>query len=99
VAVGAIRVFGKSCDSQLTVNRVSLVGLSGVLSLIVWLVVLRYGNVFYSLQVTPFIVIGLVALIWTTWIRLRGKRRSLLLGVMGGYLVVNFMVGLVPWGQ
>ncbi|AFZ20765.1 hypothetical protein [Allocoleopsis franciscana] len=83
---------------SLPLTGVSLVGLSGVLSLSVWLVVLRYGNVFYSLQVTPFIVIGLVALIWTTWIRLRGKRRSLLLGVMGGYLVVNFMVGLAPIG-
>lgn len=83
---------------SLPLPAVSLIGLSGVLSLIVWLIVLRYGNVFYSLQVTPFIVIGLVALIWTTWSRLRGKRRSLLLGVMGGYLVVNFIVGLAPLG-
>lgn len=83
---------------SLPLSAVSVIGLSGALSLIVWLVVLRYGNVFYSLQVTPFIVIGLVALIWTTWIRLRGKKRSLLLGVMGGYLVVNFIVGLAPLG-
>ncbi|HEY9833229.1 MAG TPA: hypothetical protein V6D26_21935 [Stenomitos sp.] len=83
---------------SLPLSALSLMGLSGVLSLIVWLVVLRYGNVFYSLQVTPFMVIGLVALIWTTWIRLKGKRRSLLLGMIGGYLVINFMVGLAPIG-
>jgi hypothetical protein len=83
---------------SLPLPAVSLIGLSGVLSLSVWLVILRYGNVFYSLQVTPLIVIGLVALIWTTWSRLRGKMQWLMLGVMGGYLVLNFMVGLAPIG-
>lgn len=82
----------------LPLPAVNFVGLSGVLSLVVWLVVLRYGNIFYSLQVTPFVVIGVVALIWTTWIRLRGKARSLMLGVVGCYLVVNFIVGLAPLG-
>ncbi|HEY9608057.1 hypothetical protein [Allocoleopsis sp.] len=82
----------------LPLPAVSFVGLSGILSLVVWLVVLRYGNIFYSVQVTPLVVIGLVALIWTTWSRLRGKVRVLMLGVVGGYLVVNFIVGLAPLG-
>jgi hypothetical protein len=82
----------------LPLPAVSFIGFSGVLSLFVWLVLLRYGNVFYSLQVTPLVIIGVVALIWTTWIRLRGKVRSLMLGVVGCYLVANFIVGLTPIG-
>ena len=78
---------------------IAFLGLSGVLSLIIWLVILRYGNVFYSLQVTPLVIIGLVAFIWTTWIRLTGKVRTVMLGVAGCYLVVNFVVGLTPIGQ
>jgi hypothetical protein len=78
---------------------VSFVGLTGVISLIVWVVVLRYGNVFYSLQVTPLVVIGLVVFFWTTWIRLTGKVRTLMLAVVGCYLVSNLVIGLTPIGQ
>lgn len=82
----------------LPLPAVSFMGVSGVLSLLIWLVVLRYGNVFYSLQVTPFVVIGLVALLWTTWIRLKGKVRAWMLGIVGCYLVANLFVGLTPVG-
>ena len=78
---------------------VRFIGLSGILSLLIWLVLLRYGNVFYSLQVTPFVILGLVALIWTSWIRLKGNVRTLMLGVVGCYLVGNLMVGLAPIGS
>jgi hypothetical protein len=82
----------------LPLPAVSFIGISGVLSLLIWLVLLRYGNVFYSLQVTPLVVIGLVALLWTTWIRLRGKVRVWMLGIVGCYLVANLVVGLTPVG-
>jgi len=75
------------------------IGLSGILSLIIWLGVLRYGNIFYALHITPLVVIGLVAFIWTTWIRLKGKVRYLMLGVVGIYLVSNFILGLTPLGK
>jgi hypothetical protein len=32
---------------------ITFAGISGAISLIIWIVVLRYGNVFYSLQTTP----------------------------------------------
>ncbi|HEY9667192.1 MAG TPA: hypothetical protein V6C91_10330 [Coleofasciculaceae cyanobacterium] len=82
----------------LALPTLSVMGFSGVLSLIVWLVILRYGNVFYSLHVTPLVVIGLVAFIWTTWVSLRGKKRAFMLGVVGCYLVVNLGIGLAPIG-
>jgi hypothetical protein len=78
---------------------VSLIGLLGIFSLIAWLVVLRYANVFYALHVTPLVVIGLVAFIWTTWIRLTGKVRTLMLAVVGCYLVSNLVLGLTPMGR
>ena len=82
----------------LPLPAVSFMGISGVLSLLIWLVLLRYGNVFYSLQVTPLVVIGLVALLWTTWLRLKGKVRAGMLGIVGCYLIANLVVGLTPVG-
>ncbi len=83
----------------LPLPAVRFLALSGILSLGIWLVLLRYGNVFYSLQVTPLVIIGLVALIWTSWIRLKGNVRTLMLGVVGCYLVGNLIVGLAPIGS
>jgi hypothetical protein len=83
----------------LPLPALSFMGFSGILSLSVWLIVLRYGNVFYALQVTPFILIGLVALIWTSWIRLKGKSRRWMLGIVGCYLVGNLIAGLAPIGS
>lgn len=77
----------------------SLIGLLGIFSLIAWLVVLRYANVFYALHITPLVVIGLVAFIWTTWIRLTGNVRTLMLVVVGCYLVSNLVLGLTPMGR
>ncbi|HBB34048.1 MAG TPA: hypothetical protein DDZ80_29605 [Cyanobacteria bacterium UBA8803] len=78
--------------------RASLIGLWGIFSMILWLVVLRYANVFYSLHVTPLIAIGLVASIWTIWSRLTGKVRTVMLSVVGCYLVSNLVMGLTPLG-
>ncbi len=76
-----------------------LTAISGVISLIIWTVVLRYGNVFYSLQTTPFVIIGIAAFFWTTWSRQTGKRRQIMLGVAGCYLALNFIIGLTPIGK
>jgi len=74
-------------------------GISGVISLIIWIVVLRYGNVFYSLQTTPFVIIGIAAFFWTTGSRQTGKRRQIMLGVASCYLALNFIIGLTPIGK
>lgn len=74
-------------------------GISGVISLIIWTVVLRYGNVFYSLQTTPFVIIGIAAFFWTTWLRQTGKRRQIMLGMASCYLVLNLIIGLTPIGN
>lgn len=78
---------------------VSFLGFWGILSLLIWLVFLRYGNVFYSLHLTLFVIVGLIGFIWTTWMRLRGKVRALMLGVVGCYLASNLVIGLTPIGH
>jgi len=78
---------------------ISFMALSGVFSLIAWLVVLRYANVFYSVHITPLVIVGLFALIWTTWISVKGKLRTLILGVVGCYLVSNLVISLAPVGN
>ncbi len=78
---------------------VSFIALSGIFSLIAWLVVLRYANVFYSVHITPLVIIGLFALIWTTWISVKRKVRTIILSVIGCYLVSNLVIGLAPVGN
>ncbi len=70
--------------------------LFGILSLVEWLLVLRYGYLHYTIHVTPIALLGLSAFFWTTWLTLRGKIRYLILGAAGLYLVVNAAVGLIP---
>ncbi len=84
---------------SVTLPALSFIGLMGVFSLIAWVVVLRYANVFYSLHITPLVVIGLVAFLWTAWIRLTGKVRTLILAIVGCYLVSNLVIGLTPIGS
>ncbi|MEG4440909.1 hypothetical protein QUB47_02305 [Microcoleus sp. AT9_B5] len=72
------------------------VSLFGVLSLIEWLLVLRYGYLHYTIHLTPIALLGLSTFFWTTWLTLKGKVRYLMLGAAGLYLVVNVAVGLIP---
>ena len=70
--------------------------LFGVLSLVEWLLVLRYGYLHYTIHVTPIALLGLSTFFWTTWLTLRGKLRYLMLGAASLYLMVNVAVGLIP---
>ncbi|WP_333034858.1 MULTISPECIES: hypothetical protein [unclassified Microcoleus] len=72
------------------------VSLFGVLSLIEWLLVLRYGYLHYTIHITPIALLGISTFFWTTWLTLKGKVRYLMLGVAGLYLVLNAAVGLIP---
>ena len=72
------------------------VSIFGILSLIEWLLVLRYGYLHYTIHVTPIALLGLSAFFWTTWLTLQGKVRYLILGVASLYLSVNAVLGLIP---
>ncbi|WP_341737538.1 hypothetical protein [Microcoleus sp. CAWBG640] len=77
-------------------EAVVFVGIFGVLSLIEWLLVLRYGYLHYTIHVTPIALLGLSAFFWTTWLTLQGKVRYLMLGMAGLYLSINAFLGLIP---
>lgn len=72
------------------------VSLFGVLSLIEWLLVLRYGYLHYTIHITPIALLGLSTFFWTTWLTLKGKVRYFMLGAAGLYLVLNAALGLIP---
>ncbi|MBE9120965.1 hypothetical protein IQ269_09070 [Tychonema sp. LEGE 07199] len=70
--------------------------LFGVLSLVEWLLILRYGYLHYTIHVTPIALLGISTFFWTIWLTLKGKVRYLMLGAAGFYLIVNAAVGLIP---
>ncbi|MFM9264327.1 hypothetical protein [Tychonema sp. BBK16] len=72
------------------------VSIFGILSLIEWLLVLRYGYLHYTIHITPIALLGLSAFFWTTWLTFQGKVRYLTLGVAGLYLSINAFLGLIP---
>ena len=93
VAIG----FSAGILTRILVSEAAIfVALFGILSLVEWLFVLRYGYLHYTIHVTPIALLGLSAFFWTTWLTLRGKIRYLILGAAGLYLVVNAAVGLIP---
>lgn len=80
-------------------DRAGFILLFGIFCSIEWLILLRYGNVFYSLHFTPVIVIGLAAFVWTSSIKLTGTVRTSILLLASCYLVGNLVIGLTPLGN
>lgn len=71
----------------------------GLVSAIIWMLVLRYGNIFYTVHLNVWIIIGLVAFLWTAFTRLRGQKRTFILSLTFIYLVLNFVLGITPIGK
>ncbi|MGB7712212.1 MAG: hypothetical protein WBL95_22210 [Microcoleus sp.] len=93
VAIG----FSAGILTRMLVSEATIfVSLFGILSLIEWLLVLRYGYLHYTIHITPIALLGLSAFFWTSWLKLKGKIRYLMLGVAGLYLIVNAVLGLIP---
>ncbi|MCW6051171.1 hypothetical protein K4039_13990 [Lyngbya sp. CCAP 1446/10] len=89
--------FSAGILTRMLVPRATIfVCLFGVLSLVEWLLVLRYGYLHYTIHLTPIALLGLSAFFWTTWLTLKGKIRYLMLGGAAFYLIVNAAVGLIP---
>jgi hypothetical protein len=84
---------------RLSRSALLFVAIWGGLALIEWLVILRYGNVFYSLHITPVVVLGLSAFFWTAWSSLMGRSQKLTLGLSSIFLGLNLIFGLTPLGH
>ncbi|GAB4366533.1 MAG: hypothetical protein Kow00121_04010 [Elainellaceae cyanobacterium] len=72
--------------------------LFGNLSLAIWLFKLRYTETYYAIHFVPMIILGISALVWTIWTILRSNQRFFLLGAIGLYLGLNFLLCLAPVG-
>lgn len=66
--------------------------LFGIFSLAQWLIIVRYAGIHYALHFAPFVILGLTTFLWVIWIRFKGKRRSLIISVVGLYLIGNFII-------
>ncbi|NEP03875.1 MAG: hypothetical protein F6K25_24250 [Okeania sp. SIO2G4] len=73
--------------------------LFGIFSLAEWLILLRYGNIHYSLHFTPIIVLGLASFIWTTINIFPDKTRLIILSLTGILLLGNFVLGITTIGK
>jgi len=73
--------------------------LFGIFSLVEWLILLRYGNIHYSLHFTPIVVLGLASFIWITIHTFRRKTRLIIFSIAGIYLIINLIFGLTPLGK
>lgn len=71
-------------------HRPSLIGLGlmALASLVIWLVGLRYGNVFYALHITPFVMVGLVLVGWSLPVRMRW--------IIVIYAIGNWSIAFLP---
>jgi hypothetical protein len=93
VAIG----FSAGILTRMLVSEAAIfIALFGILSLVAWLLVLRYGYLHYTIHITLIALLGLSAFFWTTWLKLRGKVRYLMLSVAGLYLIANAVLGLIP---
>ncbi|MEB3339890.1 MAG: hypothetical protein VKJ25_03770 [Okeania sp.] len=73
--------------------------LFGIFSVAEWLIWLRYGNIHYSLHLTPIIVLGISSFIWITIHTFQGKTKLIILSITGIYLIINIIFGLTPVGK
>ncbi|MGB3510866.1 MAG: hypothetical protein WBA93_16865, partial [Microcoleaceae cyanobacterium] len=71
----------------------------GSFSLIEWLIILRYGNIHYSLHFTPIVALGIASFIWTSIYILKEKARLIILSFAGIYLLINLTFGFTPIGK
>jgi hypothetical protein len=80
-------------------NTAIFLALFGGFTSIEWLIMLRYGNIHYSIFFTPFVVWGLAAFFWTLRYFPRGKKRKIALTAASVYLFINLILGLTPIGK
>ncbi len=72
----------------------AIVALSGSLSASLWAVHARAPASHHGLNFALFVIVGLVALVWTICLRLHGVRRILAMSVASTYVVGNIVIAV-----
>ncbi|WP_139240596.1 hypothetical protein [Geitlerinema sp. PCC 9228] len=65
-------------------------------SILEWVVYLRYDNIQYTLHLTPYMILGLVACFGTAWQILPQISKQVFVGIATIFVTVNAMVGFFP---
>ena len=92
--LGAVSGFILGFARRTLTRAAVFVAIFGVASLAVWLLIVRQTDLHYTLHFEPLIVLGLMALGWTIWLRTRGRFRVAALSVGGIFLALNVVTGL-----
>ncbi len=96
---GFISIYGNSYLNHQQQKKVNIVIFSGVISLGIWLVKLRYGNIFYLLHVIPFVVVGMTLLLANIEYQFNQKWRSFLVSIILSFLAANLVMGFTDIGD
>lgn len=99
VIVGFISIYGNSYLNHQQRKKINIVIFSGVISLGIWLIKLRYGNIFYLLHIIPFVVIGLTLLLANIEYQLDQKWRGVLVKIILVFLAANLVMGFTDSRQ
>jgi hypothetical protein len=70
----------------------------GLISIAIWFFKLRYTETYYAIHFVPFIILGITALFWTIWFKVKRRWRGWLFAILGLYLSFNFIACLTPVG-
>ncbi|MGB7293528.1 MAG: hypothetical protein WBD99_15265 [Thermodesulfobacteriota bacterium] len=64
-----------------------------------WIFFVKQLGIHYTLHFTTWIILGLVAFLWTVWIRLKGKSRAIVVLALIIFLSINAAYGLMPFNE
>ncbi|NJL89689.1 MAG: hypothetical protein HC916_07735 [Coleofasciculaceae cyanobacterium SM2_1_6] len=99
VIVGFISIYGNSYLNHQQRKKINIVIFSGVISLGIWLIKLRYGNIFYLLHIIPFIVVGITLLLANIEYQTDRKWRGGLVKIILVFLATNLVIGFTDSRQ
>jgi hypothetical protein len=99
VVLAAVGWLIGSLRQNLNQKAANVLGLMGICACLIWLGWLRYWNVFYSLHLTPFLVMGLTLFVWEVGSALKQRMRAVILASASVYLISNLILGITPLGN
>lgn len=77
-----------------SVRIASIVAISGGLSALLWVIHARAPAAHHGLNFVLFIIVGLVALLWTAYLKPHGPLCILVLGIVSVYVVANIVTAM-----
>ena len=96
---GFISIYGNNYLNNQQQKKINIVIFSGIISLGIWLIKLRYGNIFYLLHIIPLIVVGITLLLANIDYQINQKWQSFLVSIILSFLAANLVIGFTDSGD